>query len=182
MKPPIIGIAGKAGHGKDTIGTILAEYGYERKAFADKVRELALAIDPIVNFGKYETYRLSHLVDKVGWDEAKEHPGARRTLQRVGEGGRQVFGLWVWIDALFDTIDKRDGRYTITDVRYANEVEAIHGWRGVVWYVNRPGYNNGVPEHVSEQLDPTLCDLVIENDGTVDDLRQKVQKLMVAYR
>lgn len=182
MKPHLIGIAGRAEHGKDTIGAILSEHGYERKAFADKVRELALAIDPVVELNylpaTWNGYRLSEVFRDHGWDEAKKHHDVRRLLQSIGDGGRQVLGQWVWVDALFANVDTWHYHYVITDVRYPNEVTAVHSNGGVVWYVDRPGYDNGLQPHASEELDPTLCDAVIVNDGSVEDLRRKVEAMI----
>ena len=46
----IIGISGYATAGKDTIGEILVEnHGFRRIAFADKLREVLLALNPIVD-------------------------------------------------------------------------------------------------------------------------------------
>src|SRR5690606_2560032 len=49
MTHPHIGLMGYARSGKDTAGAMLhADLGYRRVSFADPVREMALALDPII--------------------------------------------------------------------------------------------------------------------------------------
>ena len=48
----IIGLTGYARSGKDTVAKILVDnYGYKRIAFADKIRELLVEINPILENG-----------------------------------------------------------------------------------------------------------------------------------
>lgn len=179
--PHIIGIAGRAGHGKDTVGAILADYGYQRVAFADKVREAALAINPTVapvRFADFMPFiHLSDVVAAYGWEHAKQFPSVRQLLQRIGtEMGRNVLGENLWIDALYSSLDRQQ-KYVITDVRFENEVEFITANGGAVWFVDRPVYGSA-SDHASERLSPAVCDRIIVNDGTVDDLRDKVERIM----
>ena len=45
----IVGITGYAQHGKDTAAQVLVtEFGFVRVGFADALKELALAVNPIV--------------------------------------------------------------------------------------------------------------------------------------
>lgn len=179
----LIGIAGRAGHGKDTIGNMLVDYGYQRVAFADKVREAALAIDPIIQYELdhvHASNRLSYIVQWAGWDKAKMLGDVRQLLQRIGtEMGRNMLAPNVWIDALRPTLDRRK-KYVITDVRFENEIEFITSNGGVVWFVQRPQLDSEPVEHASEMLAPSLCDEIIMNDGTLDELRAKVDTLIRA--
>lgn len=180
----IIGITGLAGHGKDTIGQILVErHGFTRVAFADKVREAAVVIDPLVWYKdekKNVAWRLADLIFVAGWSEAKKSPDVRRLLQRIGtDMGRNLFGADVWINALFATFDNSKD-YVITDVRFPNEADAIRQRGGEMWRVYRPNYDNGVGDsHESEQFAHKIrADTVICNDGGVDDLIGKVTEPM----
>ncbi len=176
----IIGIAGRAQHGKDTIGKVLVEhYDYRRVAFADKVRELAMYIDPAITHG-VTISPLGNIVRARGWDYAKTIPQVRKFLQNLGEGARQVLSSGTWIFALFSHIDGLPDNFVITDVRYQNEVAAIRNRGGKVWRVTRPGFDNGVdPEHPSEANVALLdVDVDICNDGTVEELAAKVMRLM----
>ena len=91
----IIGLAGYAGAGKDTVGNILIEkHGFRRVAFADKIRSLVYDINPQVG-----GLTLKDIVDKDGWDVAKAIPEVRRLLQDTGIAGRNLLGedIWIWI-------------------------------------------------------------------------------------
>lgn len=62
--PSLIGLTGLARSGKDTVGAMLVErYGYTRVAFADGIRDAALALDPIVTMVN-TTRTISRTVDK----------------------------------------------------------------------------------------------------------------------
>jgi dephospho-CoA kinase len=176
----IIGITGLAGHGKDTIGNILVEqHGYTRAAFADKVREAALAINPHVRHGSVAR-RLADLVFVEGWDNAKQSSDVRQLLQRIGtDMGRNLLGADVWINALFRTLDDSKN-YVITDVRFPNEVDAIRQRGGEIWRVHRPNYDNGVgSDHESEQfVEKIKADVVVINDGTFNELTWNVAEWM----
>jgi len=175
----MIGITGRARHGKDTGGKLLVqEFGFQRIAFADKVRELALEINPLVSrYGE----RLNEYVDSLGWEKAKQLITIRMTLQEYGASCRKVLGDDVWINAAFKDLDYTKN-YVVTDVRYPNEVAAIFNKHdGIIWRITRPNFDNGVDEtHESEKFIPYLspCHDII-NDGTLEDLENKVRKCML---
>lgn len=183
-----IALMGRAGAGKDTAAEILANrHGHVRVAFADPLRRMALAVDPIVyaedsGYLEAEYVRLSELVDCMGWDAAKrDYPEVRRFLQRLGsEGVRDVLGSTTWIDLAHREVRRAEfagKRVALTDVRFPNEVEYArsNGFR-LVW-IDRPGVNDA--EHASESaVGPADADVVVSNSGTLVDLRMRLELAM----
>lgn len=179
----IIGLAGYAQSGKDEVARILVEeYGFTRVAFADKIRELAYELNPIVEgYEEYDLIQPVYLrewVDEKGWDRAKvKEPEIRRILQNLGVAGRKVFGDNHWIVEAYKGMDL-DTNYVITDVRFKNEMEWVQAFNGNVWRIIRPGVGP-VNDHISEtELDSHEVDTKILNTGTLDDLRSIVRDLM----
>lgn len=165
----LIGTTGKKQAGKDSFAARLVEaHGFTRVAFADPMREFALALDPLVD----GHYRLSEIVRSLGWDVAKESiPEVRRTLQRLGtEAGRNVLGDRVWIDAALGKIDAVDGPVVVTDVRFPNEAEAITSAGGILVRVVRPGHET-TDAHPSETaMDGHPVHVQVVNDGSLEQL------------
>ena len=183
--PRVIGLHGYARSGKDTVAEFLKPHGYQRLAFADRLRECMYALDPIVGCDTHgRLWRLQEVVDEVGWDEAKgvtlseEGPEIRRLLQVFGtEVGRQLIKDSLWVDIVLKQIQGRDivgHRFVITDVRFPNELEALRKVPGAqLWKINRAGVNP-VNSHISDAGIPDdEFDLVIENDGTLQDLKYR---------
>ena len=163
----IIGLAGYAGSGKDTLGrALVTAYGFERIAFADKVKELALKIDPTIcdneTFSDGVDVPLSWVVEREGWETAKRSPQVRELLQRIGASVRDTIDPDAWLDAA--TRDMLYGKnYVITDVRYPNEVEYVRDMGGVIWWVKRDGIGP-VNSHESENsISPSDADLIVDN-------------------
>ncbi|MDX3260740.1 hypothetical protein PV336_16085 [Streptomyces sp. MI02-2A] len=179
--PKFVGLHGYAGVGKDTIATILTEeYGYERVAFADKLREALYVLNPVILHDEYGyELRVQDLVDNLGWDDAKrQYEEIRRMLQVLGtEVGREMISQNVWVDATFKGLDK-DKRYVFTDVRFENEHQAIDQNLGLLIRVERPGVGP-VNDHKSEKALPyRWFDAEIINDGTLEDLNTKVRAVL----
>ena len=184
----IIGLTGYAQSGKDSIAEVLVkEYGFKRFAFADKIKELAIEIDPILFTMRQDVppWRLSNCVKDKGWERAKvEEPEVRRVLQRLGVGARGVFGQDFWVDIVLQAIDIKD-RIVITDVRFQNEAEEAKRWskfageKAEIWRVTRPGVQ-AVNSHISElDMANYTADVEIHNGGTLEDLRTTVMQSMV---
>src|SRR4051812_40937236 len=124
MQRPLIGLLGKKGAGKDTLARYLTnDYGFQRLAFADSLKDLAYDFNPILDFDRItlDHIRLRDLVDEMGWDGAKQLPVVRRLLQRLGEGFRQHAGQDVWVRALAHRAAYVAEPVVITDVRRHNE-------------------------------------------------------------
>ncbi|OKI19303.1 hypothetical protein [Streptomyces sp. CB03911] len=181
-----IGVIGRARSGKDTAGAWLVDKrGYERVAFADPLREVALALDPIISVsvlgwdhGSYDTYRLSEHVIPDGWEKAKtEEPEIRRTLQHLGASIRAVDPDF-WLRAALakaDEVNHRSARpVVITDVRYPNEADELRrrGWH--LLYVDRPG----IP-HLDHESEGALTaedgDYTIVNASSLSDYLRAVE-------
>lgn len=181
-----IGLTGYAQSGKDTVGQMLGRYGFERIAFADPLRAGILGVDPWVNTGttgassaRHEGYsRLSELVEKYGWDEAKvRFPEVRRLMQAYGtEGGREVHGTNCWTDIAVRKIYEHP-RCVVTDVRFPNEVELIKGLGGQVWRIERPG-TGPVNAHVSDDVGRLDVQQVIVNGAGLHELATSVDHLV----
>lgn len=178
----IIGICGYAGCGKDTVGEILVrEHGFRRVAFADKLKEMALALDPA---NPLTGRKLSDLVSLYGWDFAKTHwSWTREYLQDLGLACREVLGDDVWVDAAIAGITY-DEDVVVTDVRFPNEFTAIKHFPvpGVLWRVQRPG-TGPVNGHISESaLDDYIPDAVIHNASTIKSLERTVSDYLYHAR
>lgn len=171
----IIGLSGYASSGKDTVAEHLVnEHRFERVAFADPIREILLAMNPIVH-----DVRLKELVDEYGWDLAKQRPEVRHYLQVLGYSARVNIDQEVWIRAAFRKFS-RDiyAKYVITDVRFINEAVAIKQLNGKIWRIERPDVT-AVNGHVSEwEMDAYKFDEVLGNDGTLEELRFLVDTLV----
>ena len=164
----IIGLTGYAQSGKDTLaGMLIGLHRYERIAFADKIRELLYETNPIISCG--HTGYLKDLVDRVGWDKAKQETQVRRLLQDVGVAARKILGDDIWIYLALKDVHSSD-KYVITDVRFPNEAECIQALGGQIWRVKRIGVG-AVNEHVSESaMDDYPVDQIFVNNGSVEDL------------
>lgn len=178
----IIGLSGYAQSGKDTTGRIIQEGDDSRDwklvAYADKLREFCLAIDPIVWLDT--GWRYSQVLEEFGYEDAKKRfPEFREILQRIGtEGGRQVFWDDFWVDLLFSS---HEGDLIITDVRFVNEAEGILKRGGEVWRIERPGVGPA-NSHVSEKpLPAELVTRTIVNDGALVDLADKVAEVLNTF-
>lgn len=165
--PPLVGLIGKKRVGKDTFAAVLVEeFGFARVAFADPLKEMALTIDPVIDVA-YAPERLTSMVERLGWEDAKDwHDDVRRFLQRLGDGVRQFDPeFWVragmtsardirmgdaWIAGQGGELVGEVGKpVVITDVRYPNEADAIREAGGTLVRIVRPGVDDG-DTHASE--------------------------------
>ena len=174
----IIGLSGYARSGKDTVaGMLIGLHRYENVAFADTIRDLLFAMDPLIMHGD-TPFRLQDIVESKGWETAKtEYPEVRRLLQDLGVGGRDLLDDNVWINAALKDFNKED-RIVVTDVRFKNEAARIKNMGGQIWRVNR--INIGpANDHISEtDLDDWAFDGVITNNSDMPNLIKQIRALL----
>jgi hypothetical protein len=185
----IIGLAGPAGAGKDTVADYMVNrtqrvhapgvsipvadgFGVGVKmAFADPIREAVKAI-----FGWDDEDLASRPVKEAVDDLFGVSP--RYAMQTLGtEWGRETINEDLWLLAMRRRIGQLGDHVrlvVIPDVRFENEVDLIHSFRGVVMWVDRPDARP-VNEHASEALRPEAADGIIYNHGTLDELPRAIE-------
>ena len=188
----VIGLAYKKRSGKNAVATMIAGAAihYDRVvefALADKLKEVAKVLCDFTDDQVY-TQEGKETVDPYWGVEP------RKMLQWVGTDClRNNLHPDIWVMCLGRSIerflsacdDSHRVLVIVTDVRFINEVNAIHAWGGQVWHVNRPLINQaqleaaeaGNPPHRSEtELDGfDGFDRVIDNSGTLEDLEINVK-------
>jgi len=175
----LIGICGKAGAGKDTIGNYLVEkHGFEKIALADPIKRLVKDIFVLDDHTVY---------DRVAREQPLEQWGGRsvRTLlQIIGtELFRKNIDESIWVRSLWYRVAaNKEKNYVVTDVRFPNELEFLRENAKEEFLsikVIREGYNGkvGIVGHESEKYNLDT-DLVIENSDTIEALHKKVEKLI----
>lgn len=181
--PRIISLSGFAGAGKDTVGHILANYHYRPLKFAEPVYQSLEAIDPLITWqAGREPKRVSEIVERIGWDEAKRTiPEIRRLLQRVGtEMGRELFGEDFWVNQLLRKVHS-GGKYVITDTRFPNEFAALARLGALMVWIYRPGVD-AVNDHASEHsLTGANFHWILPNDDSVEKLHAHVDTMVLRY-
>ena len=173
----IIGLAGFAGSGKDTVAQILIDnWNYKRYAFADMIKTVLYETNPIIE----QSVRLKDLVDEHGWDKTKtDYSEVRRLLQDFGLSGRNNFGKLHWAHQVFKEINFGH-KAVITDVRFTNEADQINLYDfAEVWRVHRPG-TGPVNNHQSElELVNYVYHAVVLNDSDIPSLISKVNHQII---
>lgn len=180
----LIGLSGYARSGKDTVADILvAEHGFKRVAFADKLKAVAYDLNPFIAGGGGGMRRLQAEVNDFGWDKAKERPEVRRILQALGASVRDHVHDATWVNAALGSGPYPGQPVVVSDVRYLNEVDAVRFRHGSIIRINRPGVE-AANDHPSERLmeDQSLWDGYINNDGSIEDLGHMVHGLVTALQ
>lgn len=186
----LLGVAGWAGAGKDSFADVLVrEHSFVKIAFADPLREVAAAINPIVSASITEGCdgeqgirytRYNDALDFYGYNKAKFmfDGEVRRLLQVIGtEAGRRIIKDSLWIDMALDRAIQHE-RVVIADMRFYNEAMALIINDGWTVRVKRPGVE-AANDHISEHdLDAWDFSTEIANDGTLEDLAVKADALM----
>jgi len=198
----ILGLTGKAGAGKDAAAEFLVDvYGFKRIGFADALRTVLAALNPIIFPANDPVIRIKDgLAMLGGWDELKrpcpsdakcvfcvKHPElpsihleVRYLMQNFGTEVMRAMVPTFWIDRVADKVTD-GGNWVITDCRFDNEAEAIEAWGGKVVEIMRPRIA-AIRSHASEAgIKPELIYGTIQNDGTLQDLYDKMSELVTYW-
>jgi len=161
-KMRLIGIAGCAHSGKNTVGNYLInhiESGWKCSAFADPIKAMlaVMGVD----------------CSDANKDVIDPHYGVtpRYMMQTLGtEWGRDTIGVSTWIIGFLRRGIGFD--HVVPDVRRENEADLIRD-HGVLIHLTGRGGIAGT--HASEKTLPVqLGDLVIDNSGTLEDLYKAI--------
>jgi dephospho-CoA kinase len=183
-----IAICGRARSGKDTVANYLEEtYAFTKFAFADDMKQLLHKLFP-------------HISDR---------PKPRRAYQVFGEGLRNLDlpgADHVWIDACMrkvnahiwwhSEVDNRGANVVITDLRMQLELDYLRANGFTIIRVTAPDedrlfraklagddFNEADLEHETEShVDGFAVDYTVDNNGTVDDLKRKLDEIMEAIQ
>lgn len=173
----LIAFVGFRRSGKDTAAAALIKEGWQLVKFAD-------ALKGMLRF--YLTYigMPANHIERLIEGDLKETPTAafcgrtsRWAMQSLGtEWGRNLIADGLWVDATMRHAGAHK-KVVISDCRFANEAAAIQLNGGKIIRVNRAGVL--VDSHPSETGIASLPqDFSVDNNGTVDELQQKVLQLV----
>lgn len=166
----IIGIAGKARSGKDTIAAHLwTHYGFTRMAFADPVK---LATQAAFGLSNEQTWLDEHKEVVIPfWGLSP-----RQMFQLMGtECVKPHFGNDIWVKRMILSLQSLpEDNIVIPDVRFEPEAEFIRANGGVIVHLFR-GAAPAVNAHVSEAgIEVDERDYAIFNNGTIEELHTTI--------
>lgn len=193
----IIALNGYAGSGKDEVGKIIQylktsntdvvsyalwvynqqktyQTQYEIKKWAGKLKQIASLLTNI-EISKFEQQEFKKSNLGYEWGEMT----VREFLQKLGTDGlRDGLHQNVWVNALMSDYNKFS-KWVITDTRFPNEAEAVKNKGGILVRVNRNGTEpaNSHPSEIA--LDKWEFDHIIENNGSIGDLIEKVKNMLM---
>ena len=195
----IIGICGLIGSGKDTVAQYLIDnHNFVKISFADKLKD---AVGVMFNWdrelldGKTDESRAwREQVDQYWTAETGRTITPRLVLQEFGtECMREGFFDGIWVSLTKQHIlNNPKTNFVIPDVRFPNEAKMLYEINGEVWRVKRgvdPMWfriyqDVGVEPkdvHPSEWAwAHTKFTQTIENNGTLEQLRNQVQDHLVS--
>lgn len=170
----VILISGKAQHGKDTLAGMLKNH------LEDKSYRVLIA-----HYGDLVKYVCEKFFN---WDGNKDEAG-RTLLQYVGTDvvRKQNENFWAGFIKDILTMFSHEWDYVlIPDTRFVNEVECFDGdIDSSLVRIYRPNYDSGLTpqqlSHPSETaLDDYEYDYFVINDGSLQDLENKVPEILKA--
>ena len=201
----LIAISGKKQSGKNAIAKIinqLTNNKYEEKCFADKLKDIiCIFINSTREQLEDESFKSKELGEEWWYfkgrngslipysEDSKRNeedlikPTPRFLLQFIGTDLlRNQLHPEIWVNSLFTDYQPNNLIYPswcITDMRFLNEMEAVKKRNGITIRVNR-NLEESKDQHESEtELDNAEFDYVITNDGTIEELIEKVREILI---
>jgi len=208
----IIGFVGFIGSGKDTAADYLVNFhGYRRDSFANTLKDAVACVfgwDRTLLEGRTKEAREWREQVDAWWAERLNMPNLtpRLMLQLWGtEVCRTGFHDDIWIASLENKMRKTGDNIVISDVRFPNEIKAIHNAGGMVvrikrgddpkWYDAAVSYNKGPDGNATWSLSKSHLDKLkihasetawvgrdidhtVYNDTTIDALFDQIKNLV----
>jgi hypothetical protein len=200
----IVGFVGFIGSGKDTAADYLVNFhGYRRDSFANTLKDAVANVfgwDRVLLEGRTAEAREWREQVDPWWAQRLNMPKLtpRWVLQFWGtEVCRHGFHDDIWIASVENKMRKTADNIVISDVRFPNEIKAIHNAGGKVirvkrgpepeWYDAAISANSGPNGNATWSLSKAKLaqlkihasetawvggniDIIISNDGTIDEL------------
>jgi hypothetical protein len=208
----IIGFVGFIGSGKDTAADYLVNcHGFRRDSFANTLKDAVAQVfgwDRTLLEGRTAEARKWREQLDVWWSKRLNIPELtpRWVLQQWGtEVCRQGFHDDIWIASLENKMRKTKDNIVISDVRFPNEIKAIHNAGGLVvrikrgndpdWYEAALSANRGPDGNSTWSLSKAklerlgihasetawvggAIDHTVINNTTIDDMCRQIKNLV----
>jgi hypothetical protein len=209
----IIGFVGFIGSGKDTAADYLVNtHGFRRDSFANTLKDAVAAVfgwDRVLLEGRTKEAREWREQVDTWWAERLNMPKLtpRWVLQYWGtEVCRDAFHDDIWIASLENKMRKTTDNIVISDVRFPNEIKAIHNAGGIVvrvkrgddpeWYAAAVSTNAGPDGNATWSISKSKLeklkihasetawvggdiDHTVWNNSSIDDLFDQIKNLVV---
>lgn len=202
----IISLAGLIGSGKDTISDYLVNsHGFRRESWAGTLKDAVASVfgwDRILLEGKTSESRKWREVPDEWWSNRLGiDVTPRRVLQEWGtEVCREAYHDDIWIASLENKLRKTTDNIVISDSRFPNEIDSVKKLGGITIRVKRGPdpvwvdeftktgrtleFAKKYPKVHASEFSSINCsyDYVIQNDGTIDDLYNKINDLLQSHQ
>lgn len=200
MTYPIIGVGGVYGAGKDEIADhLVRKHGWVKQGMSDTLLRYTLELNIWIRLDKKISFRspgyseviwayspgefikAADLITGVGYTEAKKQQEFRDWLQKFGtEVGRDIDeDLWVNIARRRALAAAEEAPVVLTGIRFPNEVAMMRAIGALIYVVRDTGATGKTALHPSEtSVSSTDFDIVIENNGTLEELYAQVDDLV----
>lgn len=184
-----IAISGKARVGKNSVAELIVKHsGIDNSlckiiALADPMKHIAELIFPEAK--KECLYGQSELRSEIISEKYKDKDGRpltyRQFLLDLGAFGR-MYNDNIWLNLLVEDAKKNNNQiYVISDCRFTNEWEYLKNAGFYMIRIKRPIYTkiNDISETQQDSILDNDFNLVINNDGTLEDLSNYIADLVI---
>ena len=194
----LVGVVGLIGSGKDTVAErLVQEHNFKKDSFAKSLKD---AVSSMFNWdremleGKTDESRAWREQPDIFWSKKfNKDVTPRWVLQHFGtEVMRQNMHDAIWIDSC---LARYKGEPTvISDTRFENEIKTIRESGGKIILVKRGQDPDWFTSYVEGNIIPAGIhsseyawaksdfDHVIKNDGTLEELYQQVDDLLISNK
>lgn len=180
----LIGLHGKIGSGKTTLTNYLCDkYDYIEVSFAKPLKDIAM----ILGFNYEDVYGTQ--AQKIAVNKDMGVSG-REFLQLFGTDICRNYlpsvmpdlksGNSIWIEIAKKTIKKKlllNKKVIVSDARFMDEIDVLKSMGATIINIKRPDLKYDT--HESEKDINITYDYIINNDGTINDLYNNLDDIIV---
>ena len=174
----IVALTGNKGSGKDTVANILVEAArFKKIAFMDPLKEQIQQMFGLETESEYDLFKRASIEYTLS-DSVKKVADGRNIVREIGMLMRNIdsdqFTRRVWDEINLDM----GADWVVTDLRFDNELEFMREMGALVVKIKSPETSHD--DHITERgFEDSECDIIIDNNGSLDDLTVKVISLIL---
>ena len=180
----IIGFTGRAQSGKDTCASFIKELSDKviLAAYAKPLKDAAKILFNLTDDQLYDQTLKEQSIDDLCINGIDASP--RIILQWLGSHLRkdisQDFFLEHMSFKIKEALKKDIDYFIVTDIRYNNEAELLKKYGAIIIKIEREGPTIKTSNHHSENgISNDIVDIIIDNNGTLDELKKKIIDIFI---